>query len=78
MGLRHTESRKLLELIFEQIQQPQFLVRRQGATDKAGCAGPRAKQAGFLDNGRQTRYTHTVPLASLRPFAGLRAGIPMP
>ena len=29
MGLNRTESRKLLELIFEQIQQPQFLVRRQ-------------------------------------------------
>jgi len=29
LGLSHSESRKLLELIFEQIQQPQFLVRRQ-------------------------------------------------
>jgi len=29
LGLNRTESRKLLELIFEQIQQPQFLVRRQ-------------------------------------------------
>ena len=29
LGLGDSESRKLLELIFEQIQQPQFLVRRQ-------------------------------------------------
>jgi len=29
MGLSRSESRKLLELVFEQIQQPQFLVRRQ-------------------------------------------------
>jgi taurine dioxygenase len=29
LGVTHSESRKLLEMIFEQIQQPQFLVRRQ-------------------------------------------------
>ncbi len=29
LGLNHSESRKLLELIYEQIQQPQFQVRRQ-------------------------------------------------
>jgi taurine dioxygenase len=29
LGVGHSESCKLLELIFEQIQQPQFLVRRQ-------------------------------------------------
>lgn len=29
LGVSHSESRKLLEMIFEQIQQPQFLVRRQ-------------------------------------------------
>jgi taurine dioxygenase len=29
MGVSHHESRRLLEMIFEQIQQPQFLVRRQ-------------------------------------------------
>jgi taurine dioxygenase len=29
LGLNHAESRKLLEMIYEQIQQPQFLVRRQ-------------------------------------------------
>jgi taurine dioxygenase len=29
LGLNHSESRRLLELIYEQIQQPQFQVRRQ-------------------------------------------------
>src|SRR6201996_2174965 len=29
LGLNHSESRKMLELIYEQIQQPQFQVRRQ-------------------------------------------------
>ncbi len=29
LGLTRSESRKVLEMIFEQIQQPQFLVRRQ-------------------------------------------------
>jgi taurine dioxygenase len=29
LGLNHSESRKVLEMVYEQIQQPQFLVRRQ-------------------------------------------------
>ena len=47
LGLSHTESRKLLELIFEQIQQPQFLVRRQW----------KRKTVAFWDNRVTQHYT---------------------
>jgi taurine dioxygenase len=47
LGLSHSESRKFLELIFEQIQQPQFLVRRQW---KSGTVA-------FWDNRVTQHYT---------------------
>jgi taurine dioxygenase len=47
LGLSHAESRKLLELIFEQIQQPQFLVRRQW----------KRKTVAFWDNRVTQHYT---------------------
>lgn len=69
MGLSDAESRKLLELIFEQIQQPQFLVRRQWKRKTVAFWDNRVTQHYTVgDYSADERVMYRVTILGDRPF----------
>jgi taurine dioxygenase len=69
LGLNDPESRKLLELIFEQIQQPQFLVRRQWKRRTVAFWDNRVTQHYTVgDYEASERVMYRVTILGDRPF----------
>lgn len=73
MGVTRSESRKLLELIFEQIQQPQFLVRRQWKPGTVAFWDNRVTQHYTVgDYPANERVMYRVTILGDKPFHGSR------
>jgi taurine dioxygenase len=69
LGLNHAESRKLLELIYEQIQQPQFLVRRQWKQNTVALWDNRVTQHFTVaDYPANERVMYRVTILGDKPF----------